>query len=72
MTCLCLLIFLGSCLKRLTPFFQIENDEDVLWKADVREPNEDVAARGIKFINWCWVSLNLHISFFLEILLKGF
>jgi hypothetical protein len=30
---------------------QIENDEDVLWESDVREANESVAARGMKFID---------------------
>ncbi|KAK9166161.1 hypothetical protein Scep_001352 [Stephania cephalantha] len=35
-------------------FSLIEDDEDVWWKADVREPNEDVAARGMKFLNWLW------------------
>ncbi|OAY74611.1 Phosphoglycerate mutase-like protein 1 [Ananas comosus] len=34
--------------------WQIESDEDVLWKADVREKNEEVASRGMKFINWLW------------------
>ncbi|CAL9093236.1 unnamed protein product [Musa textilis] len=35
-------------------FSLIENDEDILWKADVRETNEEVAARGVKFLNWLW------------------
>ncbi|KAJ4733368.1 Phosphoglycerate mutase-like protein [Rhynchospora pubera] len=35
-------------------FSLIENDEDVLWKPDVREKNEEVTARGAKFINWLW------------------
>ncbi|XP_068656514.1 phosphoglycerate mutase-like protein 1 [Aristolochia californica] len=35
-------------------FSLIENDEDILWKADIREPNEDVGARGVQFINWLW------------------
>ncbi|KZV28884.1 hypothetical protein F511_13679, partial [Dorcoceras hygrometricum] len=30
----------------------IESDDDVLWKADVREADEDLAARGLKFFNW--------------------
>ncbi|MQL90631.1 hypothetical protein Taro_023227 [Colocasia esculenta] len=29
-------------------FSLIEDDEDVLWKPEIREPNEDVAARGVK------------------------
>lgn len=34
------------------PPVQIENDEDVLWKPDAREKNEEVAIRGMKFLNW--------------------
>ncbi|ONH90821.1 hypothetical protein PRUPE_8G076400 [Prunus persica] len=30
----------------------IESDEDILWKANVRELKEEVAARGLKFLNW--------------------
>ncbi|RVW56209.1 Phosphoglycerate mutase-like protein 1 [Vitis vinifera] len=33
-------------------FSLIESDDDVLWTADVREKNEDVASRGMKFMNW--------------------
>ncbi|XP_010254646.1 PREDICTED: phosphoglycerate mutase-like protein 1 isoform X2 [Nelumbo nucifera] len=39
-------------------FSLIENDEDVLWEADIREPNEDVAARGMKFMN-CFANCEL-------------
>nr|GMD96466.1 phosphoglycerate mutase-like protein 1 isoform X2 [Ipomoea batatas] len=35
-------------------FSLIENDEDILWKEDVREPNEDVASRGMQFLKWLW------------------
>ncbi|PUZ46003.1 hypothetical protein GQ55_7G012300 [Panicum hallii var. hallii] len=35
-------------------FSLIENDEDVLWEPDVREANESVALRGMKFIDWLW------------------
>ncbi|KAK3145194.1 hypothetical protein QOZ80_4AG0325220 [Eleusine coracana subsp. coracana] len=35
-------------------FSLIENDEDVLWEPDVREANETVATRGMKFIDWLW------------------
>ncbi|XP_063940958.1 uncharacterized protein LOC108203080 isoform X2 [Daucus carota subsp. sativus] len=31
---------------------QIENEVDALWKAGVREKNEEVAARGKKFLDW--------------------
>ncbi|GAB2292062.1 hypothetical protein Dimus_026309 [Dionaea muscipula] len=33
-------------------FSQVESDEDVLWKADVRETTAEVAARGVQFMNW--------------------
>jgi hypothetical protein len=33
-------------------YLQIENDEDVLWEPDVREENEAVGLRGMKFIDW--------------------
>ncbi|GMH16411.1 hypothetical protein Nepgr_018252 [Nepenthes gracilis] len=33
-------------------FSLIESDEDILWKADVRETKAEVAARGMKFMNW--------------------
>ncbi|GJX31865.1 phosphoglycerate mutase-like protein 1 isoform X2 [Tanacetum coccineum] len=32
----------------------IESDEDVLWKADVRETKEELASRGKKFLDWLW------------------
>ncbi|KAK4483924.1 hypothetical protein RD792_011133 [Penstemon davidsonii] len=32
----------------------IESDDDTLWKVDVREANEEVAARGRQFLNWLW------------------
>ncbi|RCV32452.1 hypothetical protein SETIT_7G004100v2 [Setaria italica] len=35
-------------------FSLIENDEDVLWEPDVREANESVGLRGMKFIDWLW------------------
>ena len=31
-------------------FVQIENDDDILWTPDIRERNEEVAARGQKFL----------------------
>lgn len=33
-------------------FVQIENDDDILWTPDIREKNEEVAARGQKFLKW--------------------
>lgn len=43
-------------------FSLIENDEDVLWQADVREPNSEVAARGAQFINWLWTRKEKEIA----------
>lgn len=31
---------------------QVESNEDILWKANVRETKEEVAARGLQFLNW--------------------
>ncbi|WCJ19683.1 Phosphoglycerate mutase family protein [Euphorbia peplus] len=33
-------------------FSMIESDDDNLWKDDVRETNEEVAARGLQFMDW--------------------
>nr|XP_043615387.1 phosphoglycerate mutase-like protein isoform X2 [Erigeron canadensis] len=33
-------------------FSLIENDGDVLWTSKTREKNEEVAARGVKFMKW--------------------
>ncbi|XP_010520640.1 PREDICTED: phosphoglycerate mutase-like protein 1 isoform X2 [Tarenaya hassleriana] len=35
-------------------FSLIETDEDKLWKADIRETTEELAARGTRFLNWLW------------------
>ncbi|KAL4302628.1 hypothetical protein GQ457_10G019960 [Hibiscus cannabinus] len=35
-------------------FSLIESDEDTWWKADIRETKEELAARGLKFLNWLW------------------
>ncbi|KAI3966417.1 hypothetical protein MKW92_006058, partial [Papaver armeniacum] len=35
-------------------FSLIESEEDVWWKADVRETDESLASRGMQFINWLW------------------
>ncbi|XP_070661986.1 phosphoglycerate mutase-like protein 1 isoform X2 [Malus domestica] len=40
----------------------IETDEDVLWEADVRETTEEVAARGMKFMNWLWTRKEKEIA----------
>ncbi|XP_048134828.1 phosphoglycerate mutase-like protein 1 isoform X2 [Rhodamnia argentea] len=43
-------------------FSLIESDEDILWKADVRETKEELAARGIKFLNWLWTRKEKEIA----------
>ncbi|KAG9146012.1 hypothetical protein Leryth_015637 [Lithospermum erythrorhizon] len=43
-------------------FSLIENEDDVLWEKDVREANEHVAARGIKFLNWLWTRKEKEIA----------
>lgn len=44
---------------------QVETDEDVLWKPEIREEDKDLAARGVKFMNW-WISATLlYISIYL-------
>ncbi|KAK3031287.1 hypothetical protein RJ639_035587 [Escallonia herrerae] len=40
----------------------IESDDDNLWNADVRERNEDLAARGMKFLNWLWTRKEKEIA----------
>ncbi|KAH7849384.1 hypothetical protein Vadar_017039 [Vaccinium darrowii] len=37
------------CRERL-----IESDADILWKPGPREKDEQLAARGMKFLNWLW------------------
>ncbi|XP_062082703.1 phosphoglycerate mutase-like protein 1 isoform X2 [Humulus lupulus] len=43
-------------------FSLIESDEDVLWKATVRETIEEVTARGLKFLNWLWTRQEKEIA----------
>ncbi|KAJ4838054.1 hypothetical protein Tsubulata_047040 [Turnera subulata] len=40
----------------------IENDDDILWKADIRETDEEIAARGLKFLNWLWTRKEKEIA----------
>nr|GMC81252.1 phosphoglycerate mutase-like protein 1 isoform X1 [Ipomoea batatas] len=41
-----------QCLFPAVDFSLIESDEDTLWKSDVRETKEEVAARGLELIKW--------------------
>ncbi|KAJ4701516.1 phosphoglycerate mutase-like protein 1 [Melia azedarach] len=43
-------------------FSLIENNDDILWTPDVREANEEVAKRGMKFINWLWTRKEKEIA----------
>ncbi|KAL5541241.1 hypothetical protein UlMin_042714 [Ulmus minor] len=43
-------------------FSLIESDEDILWKANVRETKEEVAARGLKFLDWLWTRKEKEIA----------
>lgn len=43
-------------------FSQIENNEDVFWKADTREENSEVVARGLNFFNWLWTRKETEIA----------
>ncbi|CAN1270846.1 Phosphoglycerate mutase-like protein 1 [Linum perenne] len=41
----------GELSKRVP---EVASDDDVMWKPDVRETFEEVANRGLKFMNWLW------------------
>ncbi|KAJ9705480.1 hypothetical protein PVL29_003497 [Vitis rotundifolia] len=43
-------------------FSLAKSDEDILWKANVRETKEEVAARGLKFMNWLWTRKEKEIA----------
>ncbi|KAK9134191.1 hypothetical protein Syun_013521 [Stephania yunnanensis] len=43
-------------------FSPMETNEDILWKADVREANEEVAERGKKFMDWLWTRKEKEIA----------
>ncbi|XP_052201856.1 phosphoglycerate mutase-like protein 1 isoform X2 [Diospyros lotus] len=43
-------------------FSLIESDPDILWKPDSREKDEELAARGMKFLNWLWTRSEKEIA----------
>ncbi|XP_044475628.1 phosphoglycerate mutase-like protein 1 [Mangifera indica] len=43
-------------------FQLIESEDDILWKSDIRESNEEVAARGMKFLQWLWTRQEKEIA----------
>lgn len=51
-----------QCLFPAVDFSLIESDEDTLWKANVREKKEEVAARGMNFMKWLWTRKEKEIA----------
>ncbi|KAI4294926.1 hypothetical protein MLD38_032406 [Melastoma candidum] len=43
-------------------FSLVESDEDILWKADIREANEELAERGRQFLSWLWTRREKEIA----------
>ncbi|XP_050210198.1 phosphoglycerate mutase-like protein 1 isoform X2 [Mercurialis annua] len=43
-------------------FSLVETDEDILWKANVRETTEELSARGLEFMNWLWTRKEREIA----------
>ncbi|XP_019424162.1 PREDICTED: phosphoglycerate mutase-like protein 1 isoform X2 [Lupinus angustifolius] len=43
-------------------FSLIDSDEDDLWKENIRETKEELAARGMKFLNWLWTRKEKEIA----------
>ncbi|XP_022141648.1 phosphoglycerate mutase-like protein 1 [Momordica charantia] len=43
-------------------FSMIEHDDDILWKPDIRETNDEVADRGLKFLKWLWTRKEKEIA----------
>ncbi|CAI0464119.1 unnamed protein product, partial [Linum tenue] len=40
----------------------IQNNNDELWKADIREKDDELAARGLQFFNWLWTRKEKEIA----------
>ncbi|XP_061359358.1 phosphoglycerate mutase-like protein 1 isoform X2 [Gastrolobium bilobum] len=43
-------------------FSLVESDDDILWSPDIREKKEDVAARGLKLLEWLWTRKEKEIA----------
>ncbi|GMY17480.1 phosphoglycerate mutase-like protein 1 isoform X2 [Fagus crenata] len=43
-------------------FSLLESDDDILWKPDIREKDEEVAARGLNFLKWLWTRKEKEIA----------
>ncbi|KAH1121793.1 hypothetical protein J1N35_004953 [Gossypium stocksii] len=44
----------GSISQYRSRFHQIENEDDILWKAGEIETHEEVRARAMRFFQWLW------------------
>lgn len=42
--------------------FSLIENEDILWKEDVRETDEELAERGMKFLKWLWTRSEKEIA----------
>ncbi|GMQ01330.1 hypothetical protein CsSME_00047997 [Camellia sinensis var. sinensis] len=51
-----------QCLFPAVDFSLIESDDDLLWKANIRETKEELAARGMEFMNWLWTRKEKEIA----------
>lgn len=43
-------------------FSLIEDEDDMLWKEDIRETNEEVSRRGLEFLKWLWTRKEKEIA----------
>lgn len=51
--------------KNLFPaidFSLVETDDDVMWTPDVRESNDELSARGMRFLKWLWTRKEKEIA----------
>ncbi|THG08009.1 hypothetical protein TEA_029377 [Camellia sinensis var. sinensis] len=51
-----------ECLFPAVDFSLAKSDEDILWKANIRETEEELTARGMKFMNWLWTRKEKEIA----------
>ncbi|MBA0877538.1 hypothetical protein Goshw_002642, partial [Gossypium schwendimanii] len=52
----------GLVFPKLIFHWQIENEDDILWKAGEIETHEEVRARGMKFFQWLWARKEKEIA----------
>ncbi|KAE8694618.1 hypothetical protein F3Y22_tig00110777pilonHSYRG00115 [Hibiscus syriacus] len=55
---------IGLCFLQLIFPCYIDNNEDNLWEANCREKNEEIATRGMKFLNRLWTREEREITIF--------